>query len=366
MRCLIIQNRLGLDGRSRCVAEFVRMLNELDIEPRVVCLSCHDPDIGRAFGMRDLRYALMQVRWPPVPSAHNPEIVVTNFIARRIILSSRPDLVFNSNCIWSFLPPGPRYIHYIHFPFKTYLREFPRFGRGIWRSYANFLRLLIPDEPPPPRSQLVANSEFVRAAIAEAYALDAMVIYPPSWNGQTRPCRPHLRRVVTLGSFHPDKRQLEQIEVARHLPDWRFALLGGRASASYARKVQRAASRVTNVDVVVNPTRQRIDEELAGASHFVHSNPSEGFGIAVVEAAAAGCVPVVPNTGGVREIVEPEELRFGTVDGCVNALQRSAAESGCRLLHRVQEGLPRFGDAAFRSALRDLVVGADALSRTAN
>ena len=33
MRCLIIQNRLGLDGRSRCVAEFVALLNDLGIEP---------------------------------------------------------------------------------------------------------------------------------------------------------------------------------------------------------------------------------------------------------------------------------------------------------------------------------------------
>jgi glycosyltransferase involved in cell wall biosynthesis len=160
-----------------------------------------------------------------------------------------------------------------------------------------------------------------------------------------------VRHVTSLGSFHPDKDQLQQIEIARRMPDWTLTLLGSPAAPRYARKVQREADRTPNVEVVLNPTKERIEQELSRSSHFLHSNPHEGFGIAVVEAAAAGCIPVVPDTGGVREIVESEELRFGDVDGCVAALRASTGEAGRRLLADVQRGLRRFRTESFRSAM---------------
>ena len=356
MRCLIIQNRLGLDGRSRCVVEFVRLLNELGVEPQVFCLAYEDSDIGRAFGVTGLRYSLSRVfTGRPAVTAFSPEVLLSNLLAGRMIRDTRPDLVFNSNCVWTFLPAGPRYIHYIHFSLKAVIREFPRYQSGFWKAYGRILRRFIADRVPP-HSLFVANSELVRAGLREDQGLDSMVVYPPSWHGELQPCRPERRRVVTVGAFRSDKRQLEQIEIARRLPDWSFTLLGAIGSRRYTRAVERAASGLSNVTVETNPTRGRIDEELGRASHFLHTHRTEGFGIAVVEAAAAGCVPIVPDSGGVREIVEPAELRFDTIAGCVDALRETSGELGCRLLGTVQERLPRFSDDAFRAALKEVLV----------
>jgi glycosyltransferase involved in cell wall biosynthesis len=356
MRCLIIQNRLGLEGRTRCVVEFVRLLNELGEEPEIVCLTFSDPDIGRPFGLPGLRYRISPLLpLSRVPSAYRPEVLLTNFLARGVIDRTHPDLVFNSNCTWACLPSGPRYIHYVHAPFKA-MRYVPRYERGMWKSYASFLNLLVREGAPPPHSAFVANSEMIRTGIAETYSLDATVIYPPSWRGELQGGRPDLRRVVTLGSMHPDKRQLDQIEIARRLPDWHFTLLGSTAAPRYARLVQSEASRLPNVEVHLNPSRRQIEEALAAASHFLHTHPQEGFGIAAVEAIAAGCIPVVPNSGGIREIVGPEELRFVSIDGAVEALRSSAGEKGRRLLGDVQQGLHRFGADTFRSAMTRVVV----------
>ena len=352
MRCLIIQNRIGLEGRTRCVVEFVRLLNDLGEEPTIVCLAFDDADIGRPFGISGLRYQLSTLApWPSVPSAHRPEVLVTNVLARRVIEQLAPDYVFNSNNTWAFLPVGPRYVHYIHFPFRASLRYVSRFNGGFWKPYAAFMKALVKEETPPPESVFAANSEFVRAEIEEMYSLEAKVIHPPAWNGRLSPARPDLRHVMTLGSFHPDKDQLQQIEIAGRMPDWTFTLLGSPAAPRYARKVQREADRMPNVEVVLNPTKERIEQEFARSSHFLHNNPHEGFGIAVVEAAAAGCVPVVPDTGGVREIVESQELRFGDVAGCVDALRGSTGEAGRRLVAGVQGGLRRFRTDNFRSAM---------------
>src|SRR5439155_1191412 len=104
VRCLTIQNRIGLEGRTRCLAEFVRLLNDLGEEPIIVCLAFHDPDIGRAFGLSGLRYTLSTLLpWAGVPSAHRPEVLVTNLLARRMIERLTPDLVFNSNNTWALL-----------------------------------------------------------------------------------------------------------------------------------------------------------------------------------------------------------------------------------------------------------------------
>jgi O-antigen/teichoic acid export membrane protein/glycosyltransferase involved in cell wall biosynthesis len=356
MRCLIVQNRLGLEGRTRCVAEFVRLLNDLGEEPEILCLTFADEDIGRAFGIKGLRYRLSPLlRWRHLPSAHRPEVLLTNALARKSIGRLKPDLVINSNDTWAFLPAGPRYIHYIHFPFKPSLRYMSRFSRGIWKSYASLVDLLV-QEKALPHSQFVTNSEFSRARFSQMYALDATVIHPPAWNGRLRPGRPDLRRVVTLGSFHPDKGQLEQLEIARRLPEWHFTLLGSPAAPRYARTVQKAAREIPNVDVILNPSRQCIEEEFARSSHFLHTNPHEGFGIAAVEAAASGCVPVVPDTGGLREIVEADALRFTSLAGCVEALRASTGEAGRQLLGSVQNGLSRFGAEAFRAALMPFVV----------
>ena len=358
MRCLIVQNRLGPDGRSRCVAELVGMLNEIGVEPRIVSVARQDPDIGRTFGLRGLRYSFSQpLRWPSHPSAHNLEVLVTNLVAGKVIRDFQPDLVFNSNNVWNFLPPGPRYLHYFHgIPLQPLLHQIEREKSGFWRAYAAVISLFSRDVALPPGSRLVANSQFVREAVVARHSWDVGLIYPPAWSGELRPGRPNARRVVTLASFHPVKRQLEQVEIARHLPDWKFRLLGSQWSAEYARKVQRAALDVPNVEVILDPTRQRINDEFAQASHFVHTARPEHFGIVAVEAAAAGCVPVVVDAGGIREIVEPEELRFTTVAGCVNALLLSAGDSGCALLHTVQQRLFRFSAAAYRTAMKALVL----------
>jgi glycosyltransferase involved in cell wall biosynthesis len=357
VRCLIVQNRLGADGRSRCIAELVALLNELGIEPWIVTLICANRQIGETFGLDDLRYRLSRpLPWPRYPSAYNVEILVTNLVAATLMARLRPDLVFNSNNNVSFLPAGPRYVHYFHgHPFEALADVMPRYTGGVWKRYVWLLRRFEQNSSPPPASRLVANSEFVRRAVAAAYGTDVSVIYPPAWTGELRAGRPDARRVVTLGSFHPDKRQLEQVEIAARMPEWRFVLMGGRASRRYTALVQRAAATLTNVVVVVNPTRQRITAELARASHFLHTSRLEGFGIAAVEAAAAGCVPVVAQAGGIREIVEPDALCFTNVSDAVTALRSSAGELGQELLRSVQRRLDRFSVSAYRSGLEPLL-----------
>jgi glycosyltransferase involved in cell wall biosynthesis len=55
----------------------------------------------------------------------------------------------------------------------------------------------------------------------------------------------------------------------------------------------------------MSPLR-RVKDLLADAKIYVHCALNEHFGISIVEAMAAGCVPVVHDSGGPREIVSDD------------------------------------------------------------
>ncbi len=52
-------------------------------------------------------------------------------------------------------------------------------------------------------------------------------------------------------------------------------------------------------------TRDDVPRVLAGCDAFCHAAPFEPFGIACIEAMASGLPVIVPDSGGIREVVEP-------------------------------------------------------------
>jgi glycosyltransferase involved in cell wall biosynthesis len=67
---------------------------------------------------------------------------------------------------------------------------------------------------------------------------------------------------------------------------------------------------LTNVQIVENPTEEQVGLLLTQHETFVFPAPWEHFGIVTVEAIQAGLLPLVHDTGGQREIVPLEYLRF--------------------------------------------------------
>src|SRR5262249_24966698 len=113
--------------------------------------------------------------------------------------------------------------------------------------------------------------------------------------------------------------------LADALPEWSLSCIGGLgASESYERyfqQVRAAASESSSIRLQPNATRSDLPDALQGAKGFWHAvcygvdeegtpEELEHFGIATVEAMAAGCVPVVINRGGQREIVQHGENGF--------------------------------------------------------
>jgi glycosyltransferase involved in cell wall biosynthesis len=170
-------------------------------------------------------------------------------------------------------------------------------------------------------------SHFAADWTRQRWGVACDVLYPPVQLDV--PDGPKRDTIAVLGRFTPMKQQAELVRafrecVAPKLPGWELVCVGtvGKASVDqeYFREVESAAAGGP-VRLVTDAAVADLRRVLAEAKVFWHAagfgiDPQteperlEHFGMATVEAMAAGCVPLVPDLGGQREIVRPGEDGF--------------------------------------------------------
>jgi alpha-1,2-mannosyltransferase len=151
--------------------------------------------------------------------------------------------------------------------------------------------------------QFLSTSDYTKDFVKRIWKKDSTTLYPP--------CPVDLYKsegkskedlVITVGRLVPEKRFEIFLEVARQLPLVKFIAIGmpQKGNEKYSEFLRMTAPR--NVSFMYSPLR-KASEILARASVYIHCAENEQFGISIVEAMAAGCVPVVHDSGGPREIV---------------------------------------------------------------
>lgn len=146
-------------------------------------------------------------------------------------------------------------------------------------------------------------------AIAASIAPGAAVLHPgvdlEAWRPSPPPDGPP--RALVLGALVPWKRADLALEVAARLPDLRLEIAGAPIpgdDGSFAASVRRRAEwpdvrgRITFLGGVEDPR-----PALGRARVLLHCSDAEPYGLALVEALAAGRPVVAPDSAGPREIV---------------------------------------------------------------
>jgi L-malate glycosyltransferase len=172
-------------------------------------------------------------------------------------------------------------------------------------------------------------SEYSRFWTQHRWGIDSTVIFPPT-DATFAPAEKR-NLILSVGRFSGfrigglSKRQLELVAAFTGLAaaaphDWSYSTIGGVGDwpqdRQYFEDVKLAAERSRcSIEVLSNAPRQTVKELYGAAKVFWHAagfgdddsrHPElmEHFGIATVDAMAAGCVPVVINKGAQPEIVE--------------------------------------------------------------
>jgi O-antigen biosynthesis protein len=181
---------------------------------------------------------------------------------------------------------------------------------------------------------VVANGRYTADWIRRRWSIEpSMLLYPP-----VDARAPHLPKepfILSVARFElgGSKKQLEMIHafraLRRALPDvlagWRLVLAGGSiADNPYLNEVRKIlASDSRDIELHVNVPHEVLRSLYARASLFWHAcglherepHLIEHFGMTTAEAMQNGCVPVVFDGGGQREIVEHgvSGFRFASV-----------------------------------------------------
>lgn len=320
---------------------------------------------------------------------------------RRAIRKEDPDVVFVDNELYKPVlklkkQRGFKLIEYIHFPFHALkMREAPeefreaferylsdarmyhaKYERGLWRYYfglwLKLYSLVARDNPFECADVVLANSRYIARLVKMLWGDEPRVLHPPvRVRDFAERCRKDFGErddaVVMIGRISPEKRieiVIEALALSETKPVLR--IVGGLipTTVPYKEKLEKLAKeRGVEIEFYTNVPRSELVRIATSSKVFVHATVGEHFGIAVVEAMAAGCPVIVHRSGGPYEdIVDrgryglhfetPEELakhidrlmsseklwRFYHEKSLMRAKQFSEEEFARKLLEVVERG----------------------------
>ena len=210
----------------------------------------------------------------------------------------------------------------------------------------------------------VANSEYTSRSVARAIGRDACdrTVHPPVDIARfsSLAARPKEDRVATVARFAPEKNLGEAVRIMAEVGG-RYDIVGNardRIHLDYRGEIGApAASGHTRLHV--NVGQDALEDVVGGAKVYLQTS-RETFGVAVVEAIAAGCVPVVPDNTAHPETVPFRELRYGTATEAAATVKRALAGEYDSLLPDLRTRAQTFTDAAFQDAMMGIVGDVDA------
>jgi glycosyltransferase involved in cell wall biosynthesis len=256
------------------------------------------------------------------------------------------------------------------------LRLPPRLPARLREVRAGFDRRVRRTEFLPTYRRYLANSRFTAGWVNRLWDATADVVYPPV--RAEFPAVEKRSTILNVGRFFDparghSKRQLELIDAFGRLDlsGWCLALAGGcdAANRDYALAARRAA-RDRPIRVHIN-ARGSVVQQLFGESSIYwhaggyladpkrHPEQFEHFGISVVEAMAAGAVPVVFGAAGPAEIVEHgvSGFHWHDLDGLIYRTRVLATEPEVRaaMAAAARRRASDFSTIAFTAALDRLL-----------
>lgn len=202
--------------------------------------------------------------------------------------------------------------------------------------------------------RIICNSVFTKKIIDQEFGVDSVVLYPPIDVDAFKPKRKE-NIILYVGRFSnllQSKGQDVLIETYKKMhtsgfKDYKLVLAGGVevGADEYVKKLEKMSKNFP-IEIVKSPKFSDLKDLFGKAKIFWSAsgfgvnevkNPQavEHFGMTLVEAMSAGCVPIVANVGGHKEIVENGISGFlwDNMNDLVKTTKRLTSERG--LINRI-------------------------------
>ena len=188
-----------------------------------------------------------------------------------------------------------------------------------------------------PRERIYPTSLYVEGILRGYFGtFNSTVFYPPTvfeFGDAKVPRDPLL--AIYVGRIFPPKRITDLIaivEKARELTgkDLKLRIAGVLAAIPYTDLLKKLASERPWLELVGPVYGKDKERFMLAATYALHAERDEAFGIAIAEYVKAGCLPIIPDEGGPKEIVDDKSLEFRTVDEAAGTLARLVGDAAFR------------------------------------
>lgn len=308
MRILVVHPAMGLlGGGERLCCETIRTLLSHSHEITLLTEDFNPAPVESFFGYKEL-FSKVNLALYPAPRNKAPFGTATHIFShfRGQSRALRRLGAFDNNGFdLMFSSKDPAYFPDLKLPVIQW-GYFPRsFHRDLNMSLLKALRTLplrLYYQQKILRIGLVlAISNYSKSHLDSVWKRPSTLVYP-GCNMISAKAKRDL--VVTVSRASPGKRLEIFWEVARRCSSYEFVMLLTQTedTSEYFRRLSQ--QRPANGTLIVNPDKMIYDQIVGEAKVYLHLMEGEHFGIAVVEAMSAGCVPIVHDSGGPREIVQ--------------------------------------------------------------
>jgi glycosyltransferase involved in cell wall biosynthesis len=195
----------------------------------------------------------------------------------------------------------------------------------------------------------LSNSLFTKRLIKGLYGLDSLVLYPPVDISSLLKTDLLAKREPAVLVTKP--RAISGIsilpEIVMKLPKTHFVVIG-EADSVGSRIINCLKKRGANIHYmgyVDTITKQRL---FSKCTHYLQLGLNESFGITVIEAMAAGCVPVAPESGAIPEYLH-ENLFYKDTDDAVGKIEAKVGADDVDLRSRLRQASLKFEEKNFRA-----------------
>ena len=377
MKALVYWALSGIGGIQRFDALLTKALLDLGLETHALIPASMDIKGLEAYhgvsidGVRIIKYGIVKCKGPYCDLLNNIEgnIVLSN-------LMNKYDIIFIDTL--SIAPAGRQlikrrnYVCYVHGPITT-KKPRPLLTYKPNRLFLHALLNLISDYRLISPERVFTNSLYSAILSKDVLGYTPKVLHPPVDVSRVMKYSSGKEPIISmLARFGSAKGQDFALMVFKELihkcniNDVKLYLMGSINNVTdirYIKYLLDLAERMgvkNRIRIFINPSINDVYKILNKSMAFIHVKPHEHFGIVVVEAMAAGAVPIVHKSGGPwLDIISMGKYGYGYSN------KEEAVEALCKVLtsnkeftkmsNLVRERAKEFSYERFRDKISNII-----------
>jgi alpha-1,2-mannosyltransferase len=368
LKALVLHHNLNSIGGEAAVAiHMIESLQQLGYE--VSLMTVQKPDFnkmaeryGKTLRLKNIRYL--------IPCKLNYLGVYQRLLSAIPIPSNLKDVDIVVSTTGDTLPYNVPHdvicVQYIHFPVLLGNMNYKYNQSKLWRTYFKPYQVIgrALSKRAIARSNIVlANSFFTKDALARLYGIKANVLYPPvdikrfftAYQSRSRE-----QKVLILSRFSPEKGIEKVIELSQMVTNATSFEVVGALTPGNRYYFNSLTEKINDhgledkIKLTPNASNEELIEIMSSCAVYLHTMYGEHFGVSIIEAMAAGLIPLVPSYGGCNEIV-PSQCLYNTLQEAAERISTAIDDRDRRKMEYFHNIAQHFSLESFTESLKNII-----------